>query len=204
MEGRTDAGPVPSFVVVKQENSGSQHLTFPVRKDDYWEVTSTVGAANVYWIPCALGGGGTIAGEIKIWPSLVIPPGYLLCDGSLILVTAYPALYTVLNTTFNTGGETPGVDFRLPNMPGRIPVGLDSTQTEFDTLGETGGEKTHQLTIPELAAHTHPGLDGSVTDVFTAPGPNYKGSTSTTGSTGGDQAHNNLQPYIVLNYIIKT
>lgn len=76
------------------------------------------------------------------------PEGWLLCDGSVVSRTTYASLFAVISTTYNTGGEA-GTDFRLPNMKGRIPVGIDSTQTEFDVLGETGGSKT------STAPHTH-------------------------------------------------
>lgn len=85
---------------------------------------------------------------------------------------------------------------------GRVPVGFDSGQTEFDTVEETGGAKTHTLTVDEMPAHTHSitrenntggGVDTikSNTDAVT---PN---ESSTSGSAGGGGAHNNLQPYIV-------
>lgn len=94
----------------------------------------------------------------------------------------------------------------LPNLKGRVIVGLDSGQTEFDVNGETGGEKTHQLTVAELAAHTH--------NVSANPGAsspeglgNEGGSPVTYSakalSTGGDTPHNNLQPYIALRYIVR-
>lgn len=80
---------------------------------------------------------------------------------------------------------------------GQVMVGLDAGQTEFDTLGETGGEKTHTLDTTEIPAHTH-----SVTILSGGSGLGNGGnsncSTSTTGSTGGGAAHNNLQPYIVV------
>jgi microcystin-dependent protein len=84
---------------------------------------------------------------------------------------------------------------------GRVLVGVDVGQTEFDSLGETGGEKTHTLTEPEIPAHTHSYLQTPWT------GSRYDGSSSplmtqqtsgTTGSAGGGQAHNNLQPYITV------
>lgn len=82
---------------------------------------------------------------------------------------------------------------------GRVPVGVDTTQTEFNTVGKTGGEKTHTLTIDEMPRHQHQaGYTGSGTAQKTY------GWYGTTGSamayeniaTGGSQAHNNLQPYI--------
>lgn len=85
-------------------------------------------------------------------------------------------------------------------IEGRVVVGLDSTQTEFDTAGETGGEKTHALTEAELAAHTHSislintGGSGYVNVVGNNTG--IQGSVKTA-STGSGTGHNNLQPYVV-------
>ena len=89
-------------------------------------------------------------------------------------------------------------------ITGRVIVGRDSGQTEFDTLNETGGAKTHTLTTAEIPAHTHP--DYPINYGFTPSGANLVGAmdisagipqSAATGSTGGGGAHNNLQPYIV-------
>lgn len=88
---------------------------------------------------------------------------------------------------------------------GRVLVGIDSGQTEFDTVEETGGSKTHTLTESEIPAHTHtlqrfPNATGSSVG-FTVD-TSMSGQQSTTAlnttSTGGDGAHNNLQPYVVV------
>lgn len=82
------------------------------------------------------------------------PAGWLLADGSVVARATYAALFAVVGTTYNTGGEA-GTDFRLPNVKGRVVAGLDAGQTEFATLGLTGGEKTHALNVFELPSHTH-------------------------------------------------
>ena len=88
---------------------------------------------------------------------------------------------------------------------GRTLVGIDSGDTDFDTVEETGGAKKHTLTVDEMPSHTHDS-DGSRTGSNAAdPGDNFWASTGDTGSfgvktinaTGGGNAHNNLQPYIV-------
>lgn len=99
--------------------------------------------------------------------------------------------------------------FNLPSMKGNVPVGKDTSQTEFAGLGQTGGEKTHTLTIAEMPSHDHPigyaSNAGSNTNYAKLADNTSPGSTSDTiTNTGGDGAHNNLQPYLVLNYIIKT
>ena len=85
---------------------------------------------------------------------------------------------------------------------GKVLVGVDAGDTDFDTVEETGGAKTHTLTISEMPAHTHSydrqntSTDAiSIHDIVRTTGGN---SSSTTGSTGGGTAHNNLQPYITV------
>ena len=90
---------------------------------------------------------------------------------------------------------------------GRVLVGLDATQTEFDTVEKTGGAKTHTLTTAEIPSHTHPitfvesigsgATQGAGTANQATPG-------SGTGATGGGGAHNNLQPYIVVYFWKRT
>lgn len=88
---------------------------------------------------------------------------------------------------------------------GRVLVGFDATQQEFDALGETGGAKTHTLTTTEMPAHAHTeqlqgGTTGSTTGTHimasTATGGSLRSSAQSTVSVGGGAAHNNLQPYL--------
>ena len=153
------------------------------------------------------------AGAIMAWGAAVAPVNWLICDGSAISRATYASLFASIGTTYGVGdGST---TFNLPNLKGRVVTGLDSAQTEFDTLGEIGGAKTHTLTVSEMPSHTHQISVGSSADWndylagSTSPygiEPNYSGTgySSPLSSVGGGGAHNNLQPYIVLNYIIKT
>lgn len=203
------------------------------------------------------------AGTINQTARATAPTGYLLCDGSAISRTTYSALFDAIGTAYGSGdGST---TFNIPNLKGKVPVGYDPSQAEFDALGETGGAKTHTLTANELPSHTHSGTTSSAGDhthtfsgttnttgahthdIYGSNGGSagvsisvtsntnndrswylggglaasagahshtYSGTTSgvstnhthsitTDGGTGGGQAHNNLQPYVVLNYMIK-
>jgi len=149
-----------------------------------------------------------MTGVIQMWPVNTTPDGWLLCRGQAVSRTTYSALYTLLGDTYGAGdGST---TFNLPDLQGNVPVGYDSTQSEFDALGETGGAKTHTLTEAEMPAHTHDAATGNflvndpnVSD-FSDSGTANGTVASATASTGGGGAHNNLQPYIALNFIIKT
>ena len=165
------------------------------------------------------GGGETLKiGTILPFSGGTLPTGYLFCDGSAISRTAYAGLFNVIGTSFGAGdGST---TFNLPNLKGKVPVGLDSSDTDFDTIGETGGEKTHILTQSELPDYNLKGLrwsnsGGPITLDSGSYTPGYNLSYGYSGvnqsqinniimnSGGSNTPHNNLQPYMVVNYIIK-
>jgi microcystin-dependent protein len=155
------------------------------------------------WVPVGgIIGGVREAGEITMWPGATAPEGWMLCDGAAVSRTSYHELFAVIGTTYGAGdGST---TFNLPNLKGRVPVGRDAAQTEFDALGESGGAKTHTLTTAEIPSHSH----GLTQTYVTAGGVGvaaitYTATSSNTGPSGGGGAHNNLQPYLTLNYIIR-
>jgi len=155
------------------------------------------------------------------------PTGYLLAQGQAVSRSTYSDLFSAIGTTYGTGDGSS--TFNLPDLRGRVVAGKDdmggssanrlTDQTgglNGDTLGDTGGSETHTLTTAQLAAHTHGA--GSYTAALTSGGNSSAGGlgnrgnlntadltvSGTSGSTGSDQAHNNVQPTIILNYIIKT
>ena len=164
------------------------------------------------------------AGAIMQYAGSSAPTGWLLADGSAVSRTTYAALFAVISTTYGAGNGS--TTFNLPNLKGKVPVGVDSSDTSFDALGETGGAKTHTLTSAEMPSHTH--TDSGHAHGFSGGGGwgagpadgsrfradanspanswsfNILSSTANLQNTGGGGAHNNLQPYIALNYIIKT
>lgn len=132
------------------------------------------------------------------------PSGWLLCDGSAVSRTTYSALYDAIGTTYGSGdGST---TFNLPNMSGRVPVGVSSPYK----LGATGGEATHKLTVGEMPEHKYEfkagyGAIDSGDDCFEYG--RFSGNRGwhewLVANQGGDQPHNNMQPYLVMNYVIK-
>lgn len=142
-----------------------------------------------------------------------VPSDWMVCDGSTLSRTEYALLFAAIGTSFGEGdGET---TFNIPDLRGKAPVGLDLEDTDFDTIGETGGEKEHTLTINELPSHSHRQLyasnptsgswgrdiSGVNYHVISSPVSFYNGIFSD--ETGGNQSHNIMQPYVVVNYIIK-
>lgn len=118
------------------------------------------------------------------------------------LFAAYPIGSVYMNASNGTNPATlMGFGTWVAFGAGRVPVGIDATQTEFDTAEETGGAKNHTLTTAQLPSHRHfLGKNGSTTYTGNPrmAGLSNNGSTVYSEYTGGGQAHNNLQPYIVV------
>ena len=149
-------------------------------------------------------------GTIIPYAGTTIPSNYMKCEGQALSRIEYDILFSAIGTTYGVGDGT--TTFNLPNLKGRVITGIDSNDTDFDALGETGGEKTHTLTIQEIPSHNH-GIRDTL-DMSTVAGQNRSvvvgggttwnpGDPALSTNTGDDQPHNIMQPYIVLNYIIK-
>jgi microcystin-dependent protein len=145
----------------------------------------------------------TLTGAIVMWGTTTAPAGWLLCDGSAVSRSTYATLFAIIGTNFGVGdGST---TFNVPLYKGKTPVGYDASQTEFNAIAKAGGEKTHTLITSEMPAHTHTvSAGGGSTSNPGGSGNVALTSSSTSGSTGGDGAHNNLQPYVTVTFIIKT
>lgn len=145
-------------------------------------------------------------GTIIPYAGTTIPSNYMKCEGQELSRIEYDILFSAIGTTYGEGdGST---TFNLPNLKGRVITGIDSNDTAFDTLGETGGEKTHTLTVEEMPSHSHSYYSSTSTSDWPSRIPTGSNAGVDTRDdaiqpTGGGEAHNNLQPYIVLNYIIK-
>jgi len=116
------------------------------------------------------------------------------------LSSLYPVGSIYMNASSGTNpGTLIGFGTWVAFGAGRVPVGIDSGDTDFDTAEETGGAKTHTLTVDEMPAHTHSVPNsGSQNNSFDSGTTVGNDTTGTSGSTGGGSAHNNLQPYIVV------
>jgi microcystin-dependent protein len=146
-------------------------------------------------------------GSIMLFAGGTLPDKWLLCDGQAVAQNDYPELYQAIGDAYFPGGIGIFENFYLPDLRGRVPVGRDITQSEFDLLGEKGGEKTHTLSITEMPSHNHQlGYGANRYSTGTNPDIGYSLTgwhASVTNYTGGGGAHNNLQPYLVTNFIIR-
>ena len=183
-------------------------------------VSGNVVAAEFY------GGGANLTGISGLPTGAVVPfagasapSGHLLCYGQAISRSTYSDLFTAIGTTYGVGDGSS--TFNIPDLRGRAVAGQDDMggssanrltgQTggvNGDTLGGTGGAETHTLSAAELAAHTHVYSKGNVSGTNIAAGnalnANLGTSVSTAVNTPSGGAHNNVQPTLILNYIIKT
>jgi len=149
-------------------------------------------------------------GQISIFSFNFAPKGWAMCNGQLMPINQNQALFSLLGTMYGGDGQT---NFALPNLQGRTPIHIGNGFTQ----GQNGGEQSHTLTISEMTGHTH-GATGSSnagstqdpTNAFWAvtaqaaysASPNTPMSAQAVGSAGGSQPHDNMSPYLTLNFCI--
>jgi microcystin-dependent protein len=149
--------------------------------------------------------------EIRIFSFNFPPKGWALCNGQLLPINQNQALFALLGTTYGGNGQT---NFALPNLRGQVPI----HEGNGHTLGETAGQSSQTLTIQQLPTHLH-GLSAATSDGDTpiptgnllagVPAKIYADPTgltplhpSSVTNVGGSQPHNNMMPYLVLNFCI--
>lgn len=162
-------------------------------------------------------------GVVEMYSGSTIPENYAVCDGQALSQSLYPKLYQVIGTRFNKPDTASGM-FCLPDLRGRFIVG-QGADSDYNTIGNTGGEKKHTLTVNEMPSHNHLVNDiiysenvagiGNADGQFYAqgmPGSNEGYDTDNknlpyynhnTGNAGGGAAHENRPPYFVLFYIMR-
>ncbi len=149
-------------------------------------------------------------GEIRIFSFGFAPKGWALCNGQLLPINQNQGLFSLLGTTYGGDGR---VNFALPNLQGRVPFHMGSGLTQ----GQSSGEAAHTLNISELPAHTHVPVGNSNNANAASPAGNlwaslvgggYLSTANTAMNpasilpTGGSQPHDNMSPYLTLNFCI--
>ncbi|MDQ1113926.1 microcystin-dependent protein [Microbacterium testaceum] len=150
---------------------------------------------------------------------LTAPAGWLICDGRTLDRSSYPALFATIGIQYGAGNGS--TTFGLPDLRDRVPVGYRAGDADFGALGRTGGARTHTLSSLEIPPHVHAlgghtyawGDQGSVNiQNAVAVGGAASGNRlytwqnswdKTSNDGGGGRPHNNMQPFITVNYIIK-
>jgi microcystin-dependent protein/adenosine/AMP kinase len=192
--------------------------------------TVTVSGAAVFKSNVSIGGtitgpGIVPSGTVLPYAGATAPTGYLLSFGqSLVRSGTYADLFSAIGTTY---GAVDATHFNVPDLRGRVAAGQDdmggtsadrlTLLFDGDVLGQAGGSQSHTLTTAQLAAHTHgagtyeiqtggDAAQASDNGAVFRDGPlqNSTAVSGDSGSTGSGTAHNNVQPTIILNYIIKT
>ena len=158
--------------------------------------------------------------EIRIFPFNFAPKGWAFCDGQILPLSQNTALFSLLGTTYGGDGKS---NFALPNLQGNAPMHPgQGPGLSLHDLGETGGSETVSLLESEIPSHTHTlmattqsgnqatpvantiarGTTGFTPYLPPAGAPLVAMSDNALAPAGGDQPHNNMQPYLTLNFCI--
>lgn len=182
-------------------------LAIPTQWEKYGTVTPEDAAAA--FVPffdmfCFNQGACRVIGEIIAYAGNTSPnPNWLACDGSSLLRADYPDLFTVIGTAY---GSVDGTHFNLPDLRGRAQIGIGTgSGLSPRALGDSLGEEQHTLTQAEMPSHSHSYGGTLLTSTVVPPpldGLSPNPLPAATGNTGGDGAHNNMQPSLAINYLI--
>ena len=146
----------------------------------------------------------TPIGEVKLWTSETIPPKYRKCEGQAISRTTFATLFAVIGTKFGEGDKS--TTFNVPNLTENVPMGPGATNKLATKLGEA----LVHLTEAQLPSHFHTANgetvsagEGGTNAEIAGSGTFYRKIGRATSSVGSGNGHNNIQPSLVLNFIIR-
>jgi microcystin-dependent protein len=157
---------------------------------------------------------GPFVGEIRMFAGNFAPVGWAFCNGQLMAISDNPTLFQLIGTTYGGDGQS---NFALPNLQSRLPVAVGPGFA----LGQAGGAETVTLTTAQIPAHSHVLLASSGNGTLKSPAGNVTAAISggassayieatptaqmapdTIGSAGNSQPHDNMQPFLVISFII--
>ncbi len=150
-------------------------------------------------------------GEIRMFAGNFAPAGWMFCNGAILAISQYETLFSLIGTTYGGDGQS---TFALPDLRSRVPM----HQASGFVLGQTGGEEQVTLTVNQIPAHAHVPQASSDTGSQTSPAGNVWANSnrlpfsasspgavmdpSAVGSAGGSQPHDNMIPFLGVNFII--
>lgn len=160
--------------------------------------------------------------EVRIVAFNFAPRGWAFCDGQILPINQNQSLYSLLGTTYGGDGRT---SFALPDLRGRTPIHVGASNGTRHSEGQKSGEETHTLTADEMPEHNHvlqatneaansglPSETSMLAEASTSAGPIYSDGSAASLNTslspqsilhvGGGQAHNNMQPFLAINFCI--
>lgn len=158
-------------------------------------------------------------GEIRMFAGNFAPAGWMLCSGQTLAISEYDTLFNLIGTTYGGDGQS---TFVLPNLQSRVPIHMGTNQQTF-VIGESAGVETVTLTQQQVPQHTHALLASSSAGSSSSPAGSVLAEASGTAGgelsygtdpaivtmnaqsltpVGGSQPHDNMQPYLVISYII--
>jgi microcystin-dependent protein len=151
-------------------------------------------------------------GEIRMFAGNFAPVGWAFCNGAIVPIDQNDALFNLIGTTYGGDGQT---TFALPNLQSRVPVHVGPGFA----LGQTGGAETVTLTTSQLPAHSHvPQANSNPGDLatpaqglwaaqstlssYSTAAPSITMNAAACGAAGGSQPHDNMIPFLVINFIL--
>ena len=163
--------------------------------------------------------GQPYVGEIRLFAGNFPPNGWMFCEGAVLAISENETLFNLIGTTYGGDGQS---TFALPNLASRVPIhqGTNPGSGSTYTLGQLGGVESVTLTTQQIPSHTHtfvasgdsgsafspsnasPGTGTSVTIYRPQANPAIAMDTGSAQISGGSQPHDNMMPFICINYII--
>jgi microcystin-dependent protein len=158
-------------------------------------------------------------GQVVLFAGTLLPKNWAYCQGQILSIAQNSALFSIIGNTYGGDGVT---TFALPNLSGRAPIGVGTGPGLSPVaLGQTGGAESVTLTVSQMPAHTHTAMASSAPanqagpagalpaafgnpneGLYSTEAPDTSMSASMFGASGGSMAHDNMQPYLGMNYII--